>query len=196
MEQESSQLNNQKNIKEQDHREFQNLDKEYLLKELMKKYTNKVYLLAYSFVRDKGIAEDISQEVFIKCYRHINTYRGEAAITSWIYKITVNTSKDFLRKQKLLKWRFPLKSEDHHSKIESSEETVLKMDKKEEILSFVFSLPLKYREVLILHYFHELKTLEISETLDVSLNTVKTRLARGRNKLKEKLRSEGGESYV
>ncbi|MGG1677822.1 sigma-70 family RNA polymerase sigma factor [Neobacillus sp. NRS-1170] len=74
-----------------------NLDKEKQIDDLMNLYSQKVYLLAYSYVKDRGLAEDISQEVFIKCYKSLNQFRGESQISSWIYRITVNTAKDMLR---------------------------------------------------------------------------------------------------
>lgn len=72
-----------------------------LIEQLMDLYAEKVYLLAYSYVKDRGLAEDISQEVFLKAYKYLDNFRGEAAIKTWIYRITVNTSKDFLKKKGL-----------------------------------------------------------------------------------------------
>ncbi len=67
-------------------------DKEIVIEQLMELYTQKVYLLAFSFVKDSGVAEDISQEVFLKAYKYLDSFRGESALKSWIYRITVNTT--------------------------------------------------------------------------------------------------------
>ncbi|MGY0694441.1 sigma-70 family RNA polymerase sigma factor [Virgibacillus sp. FSP13] len=162
-------------------------DKEEIISDLMAAHSNKVYLLAYSYVKDHGIAEDVAQEVFIKCYRHLDKYRGEASITSWIYRITVNTSKDFLRKNKFMNIIYPRHFFDGFMRSESSEDTYLKQNRKEEMLQTIFALPIKYREILVLYYFHEQKIDEIANSLKINANTVRTRLVRGRKKLKQKL---------
>ncbi len=168
-------------------------DKEEILSELMTAHSQKVYLLAYSFVKDRGMAEDISQEVFIKCYRHIDKYRGEASVTSWIYRITVNTSKDFLRKNKLVNLIYPRQFFENKLDSESSEEIFMKQNRKDQLLQIIFRLPIKYREILVLYYFHEQKIDEIAVSLNINSNTVRTRLARGRDKLKQKITSFEGE---
>lgn len=83
------------------------IEKGKLIDELMNLHSRKVYLLAYSYVKDKGLAEDIAQEVFIKCYKSLNHFRGDAQITSWIYRITVNTAKDFLRSKSFNILKYP-----------------------------------------------------------------------------------------
>lgn len=168
-------------------------NKEEVINQLMTTHSQKVYLLAYSFVKDHGIAEDIAQEVFIKCYKHLEKYRGDASITSWIYRITVNTSKDFIRKKKFINLIYPRQFFETLVHSESSEETFLKQNRKEQLLQIIFTLPIKYREILVLYYFHEQKVDEIGESLDINSNTVRTRLARGRDKLKQKISSFEGE---
>jgi RNA polymerase sigma-70 factor (ECF subfamily) len=152
-------------------------------------------LLAYSFVKDQGLAEDVSQEVFIKCYKHIGNFRKDASIKSWIYRITVNTSKDFVRKKSFQVLKFPKLLFENIKKSESSEETFLKQNQNDLLLHTVLSLPSKYREVIVLYYFHDLKVNEIGETLDLNTNTVKTRLTRGRSILKENLVFLKGDAF-
>ncbi|WP_237417119.1 sigma-70 family RNA polymerase sigma factor [Halobacillus litoralis] len=158
--------------------------KENVLDELMDSHSKKVYLLAYSYVKDQGTAEDVTQDVFIKLYNNLSSFRGEAAISSWIYRITVNRAKDILRRRKLAHIKYPLKYFEQENQAESTEEAYLKESKKEQVLTAILSLPLKYREVLILHYFHDQSIESIGKTLDQKENTIKTRLSRGREKLK------------
>ncbi|UOQ46525.1 sigma-70 family RNA polymerase sigma factor [Halobacillus salinarum] len=155
-----------------------------LLDEIMDTYSRQVYLLAYSYVKDKGMAEDISQDVFIKVYRQYHHFRGDAALSSWIYRITANRSKDILRRKKLAQLKYPLKYFEKEQHTESTEKTYVKQNQKERILTAVLSLPVKYREVLILYYFHDQPIEQLSETLNEKENTIKTRLSRGREKLK------------
>jgi RNA polymerase sigma-70 factor, ECF subfamily len=168
-------------------------DKKVILEELMEKYGKDVFLLAYSFVKEKALAEDISQEVFIKCYRSIEGFRGEASIKSWIYRITVNTSKDFLKRKSFNVLKYPKWFFENLQRSGSSEEKVIERNQNEMLLDCVLKLPVKYREAIVLHYLHDLKINEIADALDINPNTVKTRLTRGRNALKKVL-IERGES--
>ncbi|RDI45420.1 sigma-70 family RNA polymerase sigma factor [Falsibacillus pallidus] len=169
------------------------LNKEALIHEWMELYTKNVYLLAYSIVKDKDLAEDISQEVFLKCYRYMDRFRNDSSIKTWIYRITVNTSKDYIRKKGFSLLQFPLTLLDTFKKSASSEVEVLKMDEKERLLQLVLSLPQKYREVIILHYFQDLKIIEAADALQLNENTVKTRLARGRALLRDKIELQEGD---
>lgn len=162
-------------------------DKEELVEQLMNLYVEKVYLLAYSFVKDRGMAEDISQEVFFKCYKYIENFRGESSLKSWIYRITVNTSMDFLRKKTPKPLFFDEGFLESFRKSDSSETAFLKADQNEQLLQTVLMLPIKYREVILLHYFLDIPINEMSTTLNINTNTVKTRLKRGRDILRKKL---------
>lgn len=167
-------------------------DAEEVLEELMNLYSKKVYLLAFSFVKNHGSAEDITQEVFIKCYKHLDKYRGDAAISTWIYRITVNTAKDTLHKNKFTQFMHPVKYITNFASNHTPEQAYMEKNQKEQLLQAIFSLKIKYREVLILYYFHDQKIDDISKTLQMNANTVKTRLVRGRMKLKQKWISIGG----
>ncbi|MFE4145269.1 sigma-70 family RNA polymerase sigma factor [Peribacillus sp. YIM B13472] len=169
-------------------------NKEIIIEDIMNKYSKDVYLLAYSFVRDQGLAEDISQEVFIKCYKNIEKFRRDASIKTWVYRITVNTSKDFIRKKSFRVLKYSKLFLENFKKSESSEEVFLKQNQNAQILHKVLSLSQKYREVVVLYYFQDLKVSEIGETLGINTNTVKTRLTRGRSILKENLIFEKGDA--
>lgn len=174
---------------------YKNADKEAVLHEIMDLYSKTVFLLAYSFVKDKGMAEDISQEVFIRCYKHLEKYRAEASLKSWIYRITINTSKDFLKKRSNRLLTLGSRFFDNDISSESSEDIYIRHSENEELLRKVLSLPIKYREVIVLHYFWDQKVEEMAELLDVNANTVKTRLARGRSKLKNQYFEKKGEIF-
>lgn len=163
------------------------VDKERVIHEWMNLYSSNVYLLAYSYVKDKGLAEDISQEVFIKCFKHLGKFRGEANIKSWIYRITVNTAKDTLKSKSFNILKLPKSFFENLKRSSSSEDIIVEQDENEALLQTVLSLATKYREVIILHYFEEQKIDEIAEILNVNRSTVKTRLARARAILKDQL---------
>ncbi|KAA0549516.1 sigma-70 family RNA polymerase sigma factor [Bacillus sp. BGMRC 2118] len=168
------------------------LPTEVSINEIMEVYYKDVYLLAYSFVKDQQIAEDIAQDVFIKCYKYLNSYRGEAPIKSWICTITVNTAKDYLRKKKVNVFTYSKQILEELLSTESAEVVFEKNNEKDVLLQKVLALPFKYREVIILHYFYDLKISEVGTMLELKENTVKTRLSRGRDLLKKQLKREGG----
>ena len=184
-----------KELKSYYHEEEVDLDQDRgaVVEQLMNLYVEKVYLLAYSFVKDRGLAEDISQEVFFKCYKHLEHFKRESSLKTWIYRITVNTSMDFLRKNGSKPLFFENGFLDNFRKSESTESAFLRADQNEQLLQTVLSLPIKYREVILLHYFLDIQVTEISTTLNINPNTVKTRMKRGRDMLRKRLEKRKGD---
>lgn len=166
-------------------------DKEITIEFLMKEYGQRILWLAYSYVKDKNMAEDITQEVFINCYNHLDEFRGEASIKTWLYRIAGNRCKDVMKT-----WSFKSKKltqsffDQHHSIEKGPEEALLEKTEARELSLKVLSLPVKYREVIYLHYFENCKLEDICHLLSLNMNTVKSRLHRGRKQLKEMY--EGG----
>jgi RNA polymerase sigma-70 factor, ECF subfamily len=181
------------NVNEEINIDYQN--KEIVIEQLMELYAEKVFLLAFSFVKDRGVAEDISQEVFLKAYKYLDSFRGEATLKSWIYRITVNTSKDFLKKNSLKQLILESSFFENFNRTESTETSFLKADRNEQLLQTILTLPIKYRAVIVLHYFYDLKINELSSVLNLNTNTVKTRLSRGRNILRRKMEAKEGEVF-
>lgn len=151
---------------------------------LMEKYGDMVIRLAYTFVKEKELSEDIAQEVFINCYKNLDRFEEKSSYQTWIYRITVNKCKDVLRS-----WSFRNIFIKENTKLmnllpifenfnlEASEE-------KEEIFIEILALPIKQREIIVLHYYEDLSIQEIATLLKINVNTVKTRLHRARTKLK------------
>jgi RNA polymerase sigma-70 factor, ECF subfamily len=160
-------------------------NKEQLLITLMNSHAEKLIRLSYTYIKDWGKAEDIVQDVFITCFTKLETYRGDASLQTWLYRITVNRCKDYLKS-----WAFKnIKFNDvilsfTKSKLELPELCLVTKDDHQELSEKVLSLSLKYREVIILHYYEELSIKQISELLNVKISTVKVRLSRGRLLLK------------
>lgn len=160
--------------------------KEQLLREWIAEHQNLVYRTAYFYVKDASIAEDIAQEVFLRAYKHMDEFRGDAKVSTWLYRITSNACKDYLRSwshRKLVVTH--LFSPEKTS--ESAEQEVLRSLEEDELLRHVIRLPLKYREVIVLYYFEQLKSREIAELLDTKESTIRVRISRGLEKLKKAL---------
>lgn len=167
---------------------------EIWLEEIMTEYGDKMIRVAYSYIKDWGISQEIVQEVFITCYKNYSQYSKVENFKAMIYKITINRSKDVLRSYFVKKVFVGI---DIFSTPESPdlspESHVLKNDESTLIASSILSLPLKYREIIHLFYYENFSITEISEMLKVNQNTIKSRLKRSRKMLGHIL--EGSETY-
>ncbi|WP_164667320.1 sigma-70 family RNA polymerase sigma factor [Virgibacillus doumboii] len=176
--------------------QYQNnqITKDQLIQELMTEYGSQVTRLAYSYVKDIQTAENISQEVFIKCYRKMHHLKKESAVKSWIFRIAVNKCKDHFRNGWIKHLRLNVDFSQWLTSTTPSPETeFVKKDQHDELTEQILSLPVKYREVIICFHFQELSIQETSELLNLKVPTVSSRLRRARLMLKEKLEGDGNE---
>lgn len=156
------------------------------LKEIMNLYTESLIRLAYYYVKDRQAAEDIVQEVFIKMYHNQNKYEERGELKAFLYKMTANKSKDYLKSWSYRKVQLQNKLFTQVSKADVDE--LVRKDEQTILGEAILELPLKQREVLIYFYFHEMPIAEVAKILTVPENTVKTRLRRGKELLKNKLK--------
>jgi len=161
------------------------------LEALLKLYEKRVYNIAYRYMNNEADAYDMAQEALIKVYRGIRSFKGQSAFSSWVYRLTVNTCLDGLRKRR----KVPL-SLDHVLEIgasleagvvDSPEQCALSMENAEDIQRAINSLSDDHRQVVILRDINGLTYEEIAYSLDISIGTVKSRLNRGRQRLREML---------
>jgi RNA polymerase sigma-70 factor, ECF subfamily len=163
-------------------------DKDLLIDEIMNKYGQEILQLAYSYVNNKTIAEDLTQDIFVKCYKSLHTYSGKSKLRTWLWRIAINHCKDFHRS-----WytkNVVIAGEEMPSngtKKELVEQAVIQKEEDDELIAAIMTLPIKYREVIYLFYYEELPLKEIALVTDTGLNTVKTRLRRAKELLKEEL---------
>lgn len=154
---------------------------------LLDLYGDRVLKVCFLILRDSSLAEDAVQEVFVRVYKNIKKFRGQSSLYTWIYRIAVNKCRD------ILKGKNENPSLDEGLEIESDvdvEEEVLCNTDNEKIRDAVFSLSPRYREIVILFYFEELMIKDICEILGETEGTVKSRLHRARNILREMLAEE------
>ncbi|WP_339195589.1 sigma-70 family RNA polymerase sigma factor [Solibacillus sp. FSL R5-0449] len=147
--------------------------------------------LSYTYVKNKEMAEDIVQDVLLKAYEQRGQFRGDASYRTYLYRMTINRSYDYLRSWSYKNTILTNKIQEIFKGTKSAEQHVLERSENLLLGNAVLELPIKYREIIILYYYKELKIDEIAHLLSISDNTVKTRLRRGREKLKEQLK--GGE---
>ncbi|MBM7690844.1 RNA polymerase sigma-70 factor (ECF subfamily) [Peribacillus deserti] len=173
--------------------EISHLSKEQQLVWLMEEYGDMIVRLAYSYVKQKQAAEDISQEVFISCFNSLDRFQKKSSYKTWLYRITVNKCKDYVKS-----WSYKhIRYKDFFSSIlmknPSPDMQGMDREEKEVIFSKVLFLPIKLREVIIFHYYEEMSVNEISDLLSINSNTVKTRLHRAKKQLKGLLEGDGND---
>lgn len=133
-------------------------------------------------MKDCQLAEEITQDVLMKFALHKEDFRSEASLKTYLTRIAINCCHDELRKQKrkaLLAKLLPLRKNEL-----SSEKTYLAKEVATALKERVFELPVHYREVVILFYYEEFTVVEIADLLKLSQNTVRTRIRRARELLK------------
>ncbi|OCA84191.1 hypothetical protein A8F94_15850 [Bacillus sp. FJAT-27225] len=167
----------------------QDFDSEQQLNELLDLYGQRIQRLIYTYVKDKYIAEDLTQEVFIKVFQNLHLFRKESSLYTWIYRIAVNRAKDYLRTAWVRRTTSLLKSMVKDNYI-STENTYLKKAENKQLIDTILRLQIEYREVILLFYIEELTINEMSEILNIKETTIRTRLRRGREKLKKLLQRE------
>jgi RNA polymerase sigma factor (sigma-70 family) len=167
-------------------------DREAWFEEIMDEYGERLTKLAYNYVKDWRLAEDIVQDVFITCYTYYEKLDQIVSFKAWIYRITINRSKDTLKSTSFKKvFAHSKLFKLFASKELSPEMAVVKQCEKEFISHCVLALPVKYREIIILYYYEELPIERISEILKMNENTIKTRLMRAREKIKKMMERSG-----
>jgi len=165
--------------------------------ELIDKYKNLVFNLAYRTTNNLEDAEDISQEVFIRVYKSLYNFNPRYKFSIWLYQVTLNLCRDRFRKGKILSVSLDALSNEADQKNFKSliadpknnlEEIFLQAEQTNFINDLIVSLPFKYREVIILRHLRDLSYEEMSKILNISLGSVKSRLFRAREILKNKLK--------
>lgn len=160
--------------------------------ELFNLYKSKVYKTAYFILQDKALAEDAVQEVFLQLYFKINSLNHPSAFEVWLYRITVNFCRKLIQNSNKLS-TMPLEDyEDTLDICESDnltlpEDILLNKETCSEIMGFIYALPEQQRIPIILYYYNSLSIRDISEVMNCSEGTVKSRLFHGRKLLKNKL---------
>ena len=155
-----------------------------------------IWRVCWHYTRHQEDAADCMQEAMLKAWRAIGSYRGECALSSWLYRIASTVCLDFLRKQK----RLPeTESADEladsgYMPVDSSptpDEAVIRAESKAQMQEAIDALPAEMRTVLILYALQGMPYEEIAETMQTSVGTVKSRLNRARQKLSNYLAQSG-----
>lgn len=156
---------------------------EQVVERLIEDYGQEVYRIAYFYIKDRQLAEDVFQEVFYKVMKNYHKFQYQSSEKTWLTRITINTCKDLLRTNWIKRvttfstWQDPQLDYEAPFDIEKQEEY-------QQLYEVIQALPTKYKDVILLFYYKELSYEEISQILNIPEGTVRSRLARARTKLK------------
>lgn len=175
---------------------------ESALGELASAYSSKIFQLALRYVRNREDAEEVTQDVLMKVYQKIDAFRGDAALSSWIYRITFNTAMSRLRNTRAMRMAeltdVPVgptaddvsggpRAYDPADWSSLADEQMLRQQMRDRFAEAVDALPAIYRTPVILRDLQGLSTEEASRRLKLKDQTLKSRLHRGRLMLRKRL---------
>lgn len=165
------------------------------LKEWMEQYYDRLCYVAYTYVRDRSRAEDVVQEAFVNAYLKVRQLKDMDRPYPWLVRVVINQCLNTIRNQK----REKLAEHVPEISIVSTEDVYMQRSRDKEVYAGIMGLADKFRIPIILYYFEEMSVKEIAYALAIGEGAAKTRLARGRKQLENRLRrgdsDEFGESY-
>src|ERR1700755_2907688 len=152
---------------------------------IVRRWQTPLINLAYRFCGDRGRCEEMAQEAFLRAYRGLDGFRGDAAFSTWLFSLATNVYRSELRRipQRMVALDEAPEPIDPASMIEAHE----RRDRELAVRRAVLALPPKYREAMLLYYFHEMDVPAAARSLGLPEGTVKARLHRGRELLRAKL---------
>lgn len=161
---------------------------------LVERYQTLVYTIAHRMVRDRTEAEDLTQEIFLKAYRTLDSFREESSFKTWICKIATNRCIDWRRKH--------VPRQEQTAQVEeaeripgdldaSPERVLLRLERQQEVQGLLEEMPEKYRSILLMYHFQGMSYKDIAKAQEISPRTVETRLYRAKNMLRERLKGGG-----
>lgn len=166
-------------------------------RDFVDKYKDKVFNTCYGFVHNVEDAEDLTQEVFIQLYESLSSFRGEAQISTWLYRIAINKSLDHLRAMKRQKRWSTLKKvfvadlpEDIPDHLEENPQTILEEKQRIRVLEEAMGrLPENQRIVFTLSKYEKMSHQEISEIMEISISATEALMHRAKLNLRKILRA-------
>lgn len=155
--------------------------------ELVRHHKGRVYTIAVRLLEDYHEAEDIAQETFFKAYEGIAAFRGDAKFSTWLYRICYNLCLNYLERKKRNPGHDSL-PETLADPVASLPEQLIAQERRGFVQQALACLTPEFREVVVLYYTGQLSYEEIATLQELPIGTVRSRLHRGRQELKERLR--------
>ena len=162
---------------------MQNLAREQQLEQWIVRYGNTILHTCIIYLTDIGQAEDAMQDVFLKAWRCMHQFEGRNGCSekTWLMQITINICHDYHRS----KWFKHVDTAKALYDVQTHVDVVSSEDR--DLLNDIFTLPIKYKQVILLYYYQEMTLKEIAEVLNISRSTIHHRLQKAQEMLKRKL---------
>jgi len=162
---------------------------------LVIKYQHKIIQLVNRYVKDPSEAQDVAQEAFIKAYRALGNFRGDSAFYTWLYRIAINTAKNYLVSRSRRSSDYQVDVQDAEAienapqlqGMETPERLLLNQEIIDTIKTAIDKLPEEMRTAIILREFEGMSYEEIAEAMDCPVGTVRSRIFRAREAIDNKL---------
>lgn len=145
---------------------------------MINKYSDMVYRIAYTRTNNKQDSEDVFQEVFLRLAKKMPSFKNEDHQKAWLIRVTLNCSNNFINSS----WNKKTQGLDENMPFETKESI--------ELYTYIAKLHVKYRTVIYLYYYEGYKINEISKILKTNESTIKTRLSRAKEQLKEFMKGD------
>jgi len=159
--------------------------------QLVRRHQDAVFGMAQRFTGNAGDAQDVAQEVFLRAYRSLDGFKGEARFSTWLYRICYNLCVDWARKRRRPGAKsLPIEeAAEIADSRENPEHAYIASEDRARVREAVEGLEERYRSVIMLLYYQRFSYERIAEILEIPLKTVETRLYRARKKLREAMRN-------
>lgn len=169
--------------------------------EIYQEYAENILNLAYKMTGREDVARDLTQDIFLKVYQNLDSFRGQSQIYTWLYRIALNHIFNYLKKEKRYRWielldtkvNDALENDDSESKFNlhstpvPPDKEIEKTEREQIVWRFILQLPPKQRVPFVLHRYEGLSYQEIADQLQISLSNVESRIHRAKKFLINKL---------
>jgi RNA polymerase sigma factor (sigma-70 family) len=172
---------------------------------LVERYRQSIYHTIYKMVNNNEDAEDLTMEAFAKAFKKLSSYAPNYAFSTWLFKIAINNTIDYIRKKKLHTMSIdePLQingkqdfAQNLNSGTSNPEQVMIHAEKLRTVRAYIDKLSAKYKMMIELRYFEELSYEEIAEELDIPLGTVKAQLFRAKELLHQLMQAGATKSFL
>ncbi len=169
---------------------------------LISRYETRVINMAMRYMRDYHQAVDESQEIFLKVFRKINSFKGDSAFATWLYRVTANHCMNALKRHQRRGKGYTLSLDQENqsgqvpvlrdSKSLNPDETYAEKELRREMVGLIEALPDTQRQAIMLCHYEHLSYTEIAEVMELPVSTIRSCLFRARQRLKEWIEKKGG----
>jgi len=151
---------------------------------IVRRWQGPLVTMAWRYCRDRGRAEELAQEAFVRAWRGLSGWRRESSFSTWLFAVAANVYRNELKR--VPEVTAPMEDAPEPSAPARQHTEMEERYRTEAVRRAVLALPLRYREPVVLYYFHEMDVDRAAQTLKMPTGTLKARLARGRALLKQR----------